>query len=73
MGKLLEVREFDVITGNLDYKNDDNFKYLPKDVFAELVEFIHEFAGNEDNADALDFMRVGYKRNVGDTITIKRI
>lgn len=71
MGKLLEVREFDVITGNSDYKDDDNFKYLHKDVFADLVEFIHEFAGNEDNADALDFMRVGYKRNVGDTITIK--
>lgn len=71
MGKLLEVREFDVITGNSDYKDDDNFKYLHKDAFAELVEFIHEFAGNEENTDALDFMRVGYKRNVGDTITIK--
>lgn len=71
MGILLEVREFDVITGNSDYKDDDNFKYLHKDAFADLVEFIHEFAGNEENADALDFMRVGYKRNVGDTITIK--
>ena len=71
MGKLLEVREFDVITGNSDYKDDDNFKYLNKDAFADLVEFIHEFAGDEESADALDFMRVGYKRNVGETITIK--
>ena len=71
MGKLLEVREFDVITGNPDYKDDDNFKYLHKEAFADLVEFIHEFAGDEENADALDFMRVGYKRNVGDTVTIK--
>lgn len=71
MGKLLEVREFDVITGNSDYKDDDNFKYLHKDAFTDLVEFVHEFAGDEENADALDFMRVGYKRNVGDTITIK--
>lgn len=71
MDKLLEVREFDVITGNSDYKDDDNFKYLHKDAFAELVEFIHEFAGDEQNADALDFMRVGYKRNVGDIVTIK--
>ena len=71
MGKLLEVREFDVITGNSDFKDDENFKYLHKDAFADLVEFIHEFAGDEENADALDFMRVGYKRNVGDTITIK--
>ena len=71
MGKLLEVREFDVITGNSDYKDDDNFKYLNKDAFEDLVEFIHEFAGDEENADALDFMRVGYKRNVGDVITTK--
>ena len=71
MGKLLEVREFDVITGNSDFKDDENIKYLHKDAFADLVEFIHEFAGDEENADALDFMRIGYKRNVGDTITIK--
>lgn len=71
MDKLLEVREFDVITGNPDYKNDDNFKYLHKEIFENLVEFIHEFAGNEENADVLDFMRVGYKRNIGEVITIK--
>lgn len=71
MGKLLEVREFDVITGNSDYKEDSNLKYLPRDAFDALVEFIHEFAGDEENADVLDFMRVGYKRNIGDTITIK--
>lgn len=71
MDKLLEVREYDIITANTDYKNDNNFKYLPKDVFAALVEFIHGFAGDEENADSLDFFRVGYKRNVGDTITVK--
>lgn len=71
MDKLLEVREYDVIIGNADYKDDVNFKYLHKDAFADLVEFIHEFAGNEENADALDFFRVGYKRNIGDTITVK--
>ena len=71
MDKLLEVREFDIITGNSDYKDDDNFRYIHKDIFADLVEFIHEFAGDEENADALDFLRVGYKRNVGDIITIK--
>ncbi len=71
MDKLLEVREYDVIIGNADYKDDVNFKYLHKDAFADLIEFIHEFAGNEENADALDFFRVGYKRNIGDTITVK--
>lgn len=71
MDKLLEVREFESITGNADYKDDDNFKYLDEKAFHDLVEFIHEFAGDEENADALEFMRIGYKRNVGDVVSIK--
>ena len=66
-----EVREFDSITGNADYKNDEKYKYLKKEVFQNLIEFIHEFTGNEENADALDFMRIAYKRNVGDVVSIK--
>lgn len=71
MKKLLEVREFDSITGNADYENDNKYAYLQEPVFHELIEFIHEFAGNEDNADALEFMNVGYKRNVGEVVSIK--
>lgn len=71
MGKLLEVREYDSITGNADYKNDEKYKYLNQKAFAELISFIHEYAGNEENADALDFLRISYKRNVGDVVTIK--
>lgn len=71
MDKLLEVREFDTITGNAEFVNDEKYKYLDTAAFLDLVEFIHEFSGNEENADALDFMRIGYKRNVGDVVTIK--
>lgn len=71
MEKLLEVREFDSITSNKDYKKDEKYKYLPEQAFQNLVDFIHEFAGTEDNADALDFMRISYKRNVGDIVSIK--
>lgn len=71
MGKPFEVKEFDSIICNIDYKEDSSYKYLSKKQFEDLETFIHEFSGNEDNADALDFMRIGYKRNVGDTITIK--
>lgn len=71
MDKLLEVREFDSITGNADFKDDDNYKYLNKEVFQELIEFIHEFSGDEENSDALEFMRIAYKRNVGDVVSIK--
>ena len=71
MDKLLEVREFDSIIGNIEYKDDNNFKYLDKKIFDSLLTFIYEFAGDEENADALEFMRIGYKRNVGDVVSIK--
>lgn len=71
MDKLLEVKEYDSITGNVDYKDDEKYKYLEQKAFADLIEFIHEYAGDEENADALDFMRIAYKRNVGDVVSIK--
>lgn len=69
MDKLLEVREFDTITGNSEFEHDEKLKYTP--AFSELVKFIHEFSGNEENTDALDYMRISYKRNIGDVVTIK--
>lgn len=71
MGKLLQVREFDAITGNKDFENDSNYKYLKEPGFRELVEFIHAFAGDDENTDALEFMRINYKRNIGDVVTVK--
>lgn len=69
MEKLLEVREFDSIIGNKDYKDYDNYKYY--EAFDGLVDFIQEFAGDDENSDALDFMRIGYKRNIGKVVSIK--
>lgn len=71
MDRLLEVKEFDTITGNSDFENDTQYKYLRSEVFSELLEFIHGFSGSENHADALDFMRISYKRNVGDVVTVK--
>ena len=71
MRKLFEVKEFDSIICNSDYKDNDSYKYLEKKQFENLEMFIHEFSGSEENADALDFMRIDYRRNVGDRITIK--
>lgn len=67
----MEVREFESITGNADYANDDNYKYLPQKAFKDLIAFIHEYAGDEENADVHEFMRVSNKSNVGDVVTIK--
>lgn len=68
MKKLLEVREFDKISCNPDFKTE--YAYLPEQIFRDLEEFIHAFTGDEEHADALDFMKIGYRRNVGDIISV---
>ena len=68
MKKLLEVREFDRISCNPDFKTE--YAYLPEQVFHDLEDFIHAFAGDEEHADALEFLRIGYRRNVGDIISV---
>ena len=68
MKKLLEVREFDKISCNQDYKTE--YAYLPEAVFEDLVQFIHSSSGDLENADALDFLRVGFRRNVGDYVAV---
>ena len=67
MKKLLEVREFDRISCNPDFKTE--YAYLPEPVFKELEEFIHAFAGDEEHADALEFLKISFRRNVGDIIS----
>ncbi|MCI8327323.1 MAG: McrC family protein, partial [Lachnospiraceae bacterium] len=71
MGKRLEVKEFDSIICNEDYKNNEKYKYLDRKEFDNLVAFIHEFSRDEGHADALDFMRIGYRRNIGEVVSIK--
>ena len=71
MGKPFEVKEFDSIICNADYKDDEKYKYLNQKEFNNLVAFIHEFTGDADSADALDFMKIGYRRNVGEVVSIK--
>ena len=67
MKKLLEVREFEKISCNPDFKTE--YAYLPEPVFKELEEFIHAFAGDEEHADALEFLKISFRRNVGDIIS----
>ena len=67
MKKLLEVREFEKISCNPDFKTE--YAYLPEPVFKELEEFIHTFAGDEEHADALEFLKISFRRNVGDVIS----
>lgn len=68
MRELLEVREYDRISCNPDFINE--YKYLPGKVFEDLEDFIHSYAGDEEHADALDFLKISYRRNVGNIISV---
>ncbi|MST52769.1 McrC family protein [Hornefia butyriciproducens] len=69
MNKLLEVKEFDSITCNENYKNE--YAYLPEQTFHDLEDFIHSYEADEEKADALDFLKIGYRRHIGTTISVK--
>jgi hypothetical protein len=69
MRELLELKEFETIIVNPDYK--DRYKCMDKNSFRDLIEFIHAFDSNDEEADVLDFIKIGYKRNVGEKITFK--
>lgn len=69
MSKPIEVREFDSITCNRECADSGRYKYLDSKDFQTLLDFIAEFAGDEDRADALNFMRIGFRRDAGKTIT----
>lgn len=68
MKNILEISEYDVITCNDEYKSE--YAYLPEGVFGDLETFIHEYTSSEDGADALEFLKIGYKRNLGKTISV---
>ncbi|KAA9022925.1 McrC family protein [Niallia endozanthoxylica] len=70
MDKLLEVREFESITCNEAYQNDPQYKYVNEETFAELENFILEFNENEQS-DAIDFLKIGVRRRVGKVIQAK--
>lgn len=72
MERLIEVKEFDSIIKENDYSNDNNFKCLGETEFGWLMSFAKESSStDEDSADALDFMRIGYKKPYGDVVTVK--
>ena len=71
MQKPFEVKEFETIVCNTDYKDSTDYRYLPKNNFDELSDFIREYDTATEGTDVLEFFKLGYRRNLGDTITVK--
>lgn len=70
MKKLLEVREYDLITCNEAYQDHPDYKYLNKKPFEELEKMILTF-NEEDEVDAIDFLKINIRRGVGKIIQAK--
>ncbi len=69
MNKLIEVKEFDTLIGNEEF--NDKYTCVDEDTFADLLEFIHAFDSDSEESDVLDFIKIGYRRNIGETVTFK--
>ena len=66
--RLLEVREFDRICCAPDC--GDGYCYLPERAFRDLKDLVRSSAGDGSRADALEILRLGYRRGVGDVISV---
>jgi len=68
--KLVELREYDVITNNRESYIDSGAVYLDKASFSQLENLILTY--NESNeADAIDFLSISSKKNIGKIIRAK--
>lgn len=71
MNRTLVVKEYDTIVSNESLSSKQGYVYLEEKYFLELEQFIKEYVAESDEADILEFMQIGYKRGVGDTVTFR--
>ena len=70
MAHLVEVKEFDSIIQKSDYSNN-NFTCLDEQEFNWLREFAESYSSQDEDSDALDFMRVYLKKPYGYVVSVK--
>lgn len=70
MSQTITVREFETIICNESFKGEHGYVFIDQKHFEDLTAFIHEFTSTCE-ADVLDFLRIGFKRHIGPTITFK--
>ncbi|MEG0260996.1 MAG: McrC family protein [Lysinibacillus sp.] len=68
--KLVELREYDVITSDQGTSKESGAVYLDKTSFNELENLILTFNESKE-ADAIDFLSISSKKNVGKIIRAK--
>ncbi|MEK5037331.1 McrC family protein [Sporosarcina sp. FSL K6-3457] len=70
MKKIIEVKEFDVITYNREFEKDTGYVYLDPKSFQQLEQLILTF-NDDEQADAIDFFTITTRRHVGKIIRVK--
>ena len=58
MANVLRLREFDTITYNEKFKNEEQFAYLEKKYFDELELFVKEYSSDANNADIIELKEI---------------
>ena len=71
MSRTLVVKEYDTIVSNESLSSKQGYVFIEEKYFKELEQFIREYVSESDEADILEFMQIGYKRGVGETVTFK--
>lgn len=64
------VQEFDKIVCNRQFDNIDGYMCLEEDQFREVEHFVRGYVPEAGDLDALQFMKMGFHRDIGDYITV---
>lgn len=71
MSTLIELKEYDLITSDLEVSKQFGYVYLNKKAFQQLEQLILTFNEEEDINDTIEFLSISSKRNVGKVIRAK--
>lgn len=67
---LTQVTEFQpIVCESNRYEHFDEYEYLDEKTFRELERFIKDYSANIGDAEASDFLKIGFKKHVGEIIT----
>ncbi len=70
MVKLIEVKEFQNLICNVDYKDDDSYTFIDENTFIELENMILNF-NSSTGADAIELFSISSKKYIGKVISAK--
>lgn len=71
MKNLLQIKEYQFITHNDDYKAEQGYAYLPETIFQELETFILQNKPEVADSVAMDFFQITTKRGIGKVISAR--